>query len=332
VLLKRGIGSIVGKLAGATEDSLGTVIKNGIAGGVASGAAVSAGDAVLGNNNNKREIDDLIVEILKRDILERSLLSSAGKLLEGGVGDAIKGGVASGIGSAVGGTVIGDLLNHTRRDIDERSLVSSAGKLLGGEAGDAIKSGLVGGVGSAIGGTVIGDLLNHTRRDIDERSLVSSAGKLLGGEAGDAIKSGLVGGIGSAIGGTVIGDLLNSTKREPEPLSLGPIGKGLVGTAVGIGASSAAQDAIDGVESLFNRSVSLNEFNRRELSSDELQQLTSLLTRHLESRAPQPLSLGSAGKGLLGTAVGLGASSVAQDAIDGVESLFNRSVSLNELD
>jgi len=50
-LLKRGgFGSIIGKLAGATEDDIGTVIKNGIAGGVATGTAISAGDAVLGNN------------------------------------------------------------------------------------------------------------------------------------------------------------------------------------------------------------------------------------------------------------------------------------------
>jgi hypothetical protein len=51
-LAKRGgLGSVFGKLVGATEDDLGTVVKNGIAGGLASGAAVSAGDAVLGNNN-----------------------------------------------------------------------------------------------------------------------------------------------------------------------------------------------------------------------------------------------------------------------------------------
>jgi hypothetical protein len=46
-----GLGSVLGKLVGATDDDLGTVIKNGIAGGLASGAAVSAGDALLGNNN-----------------------------------------------------------------------------------------------------------------------------------------------------------------------------------------------------------------------------------------------------------------------------------------
>jgi hypothetical protein len=51
-LAKRGgLGSVLGKLAGATEDDLGTVVKNGIAGGLASGAAISAGDAILGNNN-----------------------------------------------------------------------------------------------------------------------------------------------------------------------------------------------------------------------------------------------------------------------------------------
>ncbi|KIM75023.1 hypothetical protein PILCRDRAFT_13961, partial [Piloderma croceum F 1598] len=206
-----GLGSVFGKLVGATEDDLGTVVKNGIAGGLASGAAVSAGDAILGNNNNKREIDD-IVEQFKRDLLERSLLSSAGELLEGGTGDAIK-------------------------------------------------SGLVNGLGSAIGGTAIGALFDSNRRDLEERSLVSSAGKLLEGGTGDAIKSGLVNGLGSAIGGTAIGAALNSInlKREPEPI--GSIGKGLIGTGVGLAASSGIEDAIDGVESLFNRSVSLDQLD-----------------------------------------------------------------------
>jgi hypothetical protein len=107
-------------------------------------------------------------------------------------------------------------------------------------------------------------------------------------------------------------------RREPEPLSA--IGKGLLGTGVGIAASTGVQQAVDGVESLFNR----------ELSSDEQDQLKSLLVRHLNSRAPEPL--GSIGKGLIGTGVGIAASSLAQDAIGGVESLFNRSVSLDELD
>jgi hypothetical protein len=111
-----------------------------------------------------------------------------------------------------------------------------------------------------------------------------------------------------------------SVRREPEPLS--PINKGLLGLGTGIVASSGVQEAIDGVESLFSR----------ELSSDEEDQLRKLLTRHLNTREPAFPELGPIGKGILGLGAGITASSVAQEAIDGVESLFNRSVSLNELD
>jgi hypothetical protein len=45
--MRRGIGSIFGKLIGATEEDLPTVIKNALAGGVASGAAIGAVDGAL---------------------------------------------------------------------------------------------------------------------------------------------------------------------------------------------------------------------------------------------------------------------------------------------
>jgi hypothetical protein len=66
---------------------------------------------------------------------------------------------------------------------------------------------------------------------------------------------------------------------------------------------------------------------RRALSADEQDQLKQLLTRHLNSREPEPLS--SIGKGLLGTGVGLIGSTLGQDAIDEVEKIFKREIELD---
>jgi len=324
-LLRRGIGSILGKLVGATEDSLSSVLKNGLTNGIAAGVGISAGDAALGNNNSKRELD------------ERSIITSLAKLAEGEAGDAIKKGLVNGVGSAIGGTALGALLsgNGQKRELDERSIITSLGKLVEGEAGDAIKKGLVNGVGSAIGGTALGALLsgNSQKRDLDERSILTSLGKLVEGEAGDAIKKGLVNGLGSAVGGTALGALLSGDSNNKRDLSaddeatllallssptlerrepLGAIGKGLLGTGVGLVGSGLAQDAIDEIKSLFNR----------DLSSVEMESLFK--------REPEPL--GAIGKGLLGTGVGLAGSGLAQEAIDAIKGLFDRELSINELD
>lgn len=85
---------------------------------------------------------------------------------------------------------------------------------------------------------------------------------------------------------------LNS--REPEPI--GSIGKGLIGTGVGLIGSSLAEDAIDEVEKIFKR---------------------------------EPEPIGAIGKGLIGTGVGLVGSSLAQDAIDEVEKIFKREIELD---
>ena len=54
-------------------------------------------------------------------------------------------------------------------------------------------------------------------------------------------------------------NVFSSIRREPEPI--GSIGKGLIGTGVGLAASSGIEEAIDGVKSLFNRSDSLDELD-----------------------------------------------------------------------
>ena len=48
------------------------------------------------------------------------------------------------------------------------------------------------------------------------------------------------------------------------------------------------------------------------------------VTRHVNSRAPKPLS--SIGKGLIGTGVGLVGSTVAQDGINEIEKAFKREI------
>jgi hypothetical protein len=62
-------------------------------------------------------------------------------------------------------------------------------------------------------------------------------------------------------------------------------------------------------------------------TAEEQSQVSKLLTRHLDSRTPKPLS--SIGKGLIGTGVGLVGSTVAQDAINEVTKAFRREMDLD---
>jgi hypothetical protein len=94
---RAGLGAILGKLIGAGEESLESVLKNAIIGGVASGAAVEGVNAVAGQSS-KRGIPAAVVD-------------DAAKVAEKTIGSVIGDGVASGIGSAVGGLGIGAIIS-----------------------------------------------------------------------------------------------------------------------------------------------------------------------------------------------------------------------------
>lgn len=112
---------------------------------------------------------------------------------------------------------------------------------------------------------------------------------------------------------------LNS--RSPEPI--GSIGKGLIGTGVGLAASTAASEAVEEIKKLFTREIDVTQLldgfknpgNFGSFDSDALK-------IDLQARAP----IGSVGKGLIGTGVGLAASTAASEAVEEIKKLFTRAI------
>jgi len=309
-LHRRGFGALLTKLVGA-EGKIGDIIKNGIFGGLASGAVIGGANAA--QSKREEELTDEEATALMSFLStheKRSIATSLAKLFKGGAGTAIKGGLVNGLGSAVGGLGIGALIDKftggsdapaAKREVPEldeddlkvlialmppqskRSLASSLAGLFKGGAGTAIKGGLVNGLGSAVGGLGIGALISKLTGGGDEA-------------APPARRS--------------IDDL-----EAREPLNFGAIGKGLLGTGVGLGASTFASSGIEKLKELFSR------------------ELMEELEARAELEAREPLSLGAIGKGLLGTGVGLGASTFASEGIEKLKELFGREFAgLDELD
>lgn len=94
-----GLGALLGKLVGAGEESLESVLKNAVIGGVASGAAVEGVNAVAGQSSSKRAS------------IPAAVVDDAAKAAEKTIGSVIGDGVASGVGSAVGGLGIGAIIS-----------------------------------------------------------------------------------------------------------------------------------------------------------------------------------------------------------------------------
>ncbi|KAI0047170.1 hypothetical protein FA95DRAFT_1572661, partial [Auriscalpium vulgare] len=134
--------SVVGSLLGATEDSLGTVLKTSAAGGLASGAVAAAGGALehlFGDkgSSSKRasaEVEESLAHIIQgfgggngREPTPRSVV---GKLLgatEDSLGTVLKtsaaGGLASGAVAAAGGALehlFGNKDASSKRELEER--------------------------------------------------------------------------------------------------------------------------------------------------------------------------------------------------------------------
>jgi len=148
---------------------------------------------------------------------------------------------------------------------------------------------------------------------------------------------------GSLNGPPIDGKLLTRhvNSRAPKPLS--SIGKGLIGTGVGLVGSTVAQDGINEIEKAFKREI-VTLMTRQSTDAESAAALNKPLDseggssshvtpeKHsqiskLSSRTPKPLS--SIGKGLIGTGVGLVGSTVAQDAINKVTKAFQREVDLD---
>lgn len=156
----RSLGSALGKVLGATEDDIGTVLKNGAIGGAVTGGVVSAGDAIenaFGGSSSKRDVDI------------RSLGSALGKVLgttEDDIGTVLKNGA---IGGAVTGGVVsaGDAIKNafggsdSKREIDERAPLNLS----------PVTKGIIGTLtGLAASSGIEGLFDPSSKREIDERA------------------------------------------------------------------------------------------------------------------------------------------------------------------
>ncbi|EIN12655.1 hypothetical protein PUNSTDRAFT_124410 [Punctularia strigosozonata HHB-11173 SS5] len=277
----------LGSLLGASDDAIGTIIKNSAIGGAAAGAANGITSDILGLFNRRELTEDQIKAIeeqlginLKND--KRAAAGAVGAEVAEGLGSIISKGVVGGLGSALGGFGVGEIIDKlTSRELAEL------------QAREPL----------------------NLRRSLEARAAAGAVGAEVAEGLGSIISKGLVGGLGSALGGFGVGEIIDKlTSRElaelqaREPLNLSPITKGLIGTGVGLAASTAVDQGIEALKGLFDRE----------------------LAAELEARDPANLS--PITKGLIGTGVGLAASTAVDQGIEALKGLFDREVSINDLD
>lgn len=153
----RSLGSALGKLLGATEDDIGTVLKNGAIGGAVTGGVVSAGDAAENAANSKRDIDIRSIGSALGKVLGATEDDIGTVLKNGAIGGAVTGGVVSAgdaIESAFGGS-------SSKREIDERAPLNLS----------PITKGILGTLTGLTASSGVEGLLDpSSKREIDERA------------------------------------------------------------------------------------------------------------------------------------------------------------------
>ncbi|KAI0041953.1 hypothetical protein FA95DRAFT_1576051 [Auriscalpium vulgare] len=233
--------SIVGSLLGATEDSLGTVLKTGAAGGLASGAVAAAGGALehlFGDSNSSSSKRQTLASI------EQQIKDEAAKL-------RALGPIGREYHEIVARSIVGSLLGATE---------DSLGTVLKTGAAGGLASGAVAAAGGALE-HLFGDKdSSSSKRELEER--LGSIGK---GLLGTATSLG-VSGIASDLLGKLFGNSDSSSRRElEERLNLGPIEKGLLGTVTSLGVSGAASGLLG---KLFGTSDSSSS-SRRDVTPEQ---------------------------------------------------------------
>ncbi|KAI0041955.1 hypothetical protein FA95DRAFT_1610597 [Auriscalpium vulgare] len=241
--------SILGSLLGATEDSLGTVLKTGTAAGLASGAVGAVGGEVehlLGNKDSSS----------KRDLasIEQDVKDFIGKFTHKATTPAVSSKVVEARDLASIEQDVEDFIGKfthkaaTAREYDELvARKSILGSLLGAtedSLGTVLKTGAAAGLASGAVGAAGGEvehLFGHkdssSKRDLEERLNLGPIEKGLIGTVTSLGASGAA----SGLLGKLFGDKDSSSRRElEERLNLGPIEKGLIGTVTSLGASGAA--------------------------------------------------------------------------------------------
>jgi len=112
---RAGLGSLLGKLVGAGEESLESVIKNAVLGGVASGVAVEGVNAAAGQSSKRASIPAAVVD-------------DAAQAAEKTIGSVLGNGAADGIGSALGGLGIGAIVSKLFGSSDSSSSSTTTSK------------------------------------------------------------------------------------------------------------------------------------------------------------------------------------------------------------
>ncbi|TDL30018.1 hypothetical protein BD410DRAFT_834228 [Rickenella mellea] len=203
---------LLSKLLPAAEDGIDDILKKAVAGGVGSAVGGSVIGSIFGgdNNNSKREplslgpigklllgtgtsigvssiLGDLIDKVdgqsSKREVDARGLLSKLLPAAEDGIDDILKKAVAGGVGSAVGGSVIGSIFggdnNNSKRELTDEQLLAL---MLAGGDNDSVQKreplslGPIGklllGTGTSIGvSSILGDLIDKVDGQSSKRSL-----------------------------------------------------------------------------------------------------------------------------------------------------------------
>jgi len=103
---RAGLGALLGKLVGAGEETLESVLKKAIIGGVASGVGAEAVNSATGQN---------------RRGVPAAVIDDAAEAAEKGISSVIGDGLASGVGSALGGLGIGAIISKLFGNSDSSS-------------------------------------------------------------------------------------------------------------------------------------------------------------------------------------------------------------------
>ncbi|KAJ7204397.1 hypothetical protein GGX14DRAFT_569511 [Mycena pura] len=104
---RAGLGALLGKLVGAGEETLESVLKKAVIGGVASGVGAEAVNSATGQSS-RRGVPAAVVD-------------DAAKAAEKGISSVIGDGLASGVGSALGGLGIGAIISKLNSDSSSTS-------------------------------------------------------------------------------------------------------------------------------------------------------------------------------------------------------------------
>ncbi|KAJ7665429.1 hypothetical protein DFH06DRAFT_1187331 [Mycena polygramma] len=144
-----GLASLLEKLVGAGEETLESVLKKAVIGGVASGAAVEGVDAIA-NNTRRGSFSGIIDE--------------GEKVAEKGLGSIISNGAAGGVGSALGSIIAklfgGGSSGASKRgladltDDEINTLLEWVNTLQGGS--NAVSGRALGSIGKGLAGTAVG--------------------------------------------------------------------------------------------------------------------------------------------------------------------------------